>query len=659
MKKIKTVSYLIIAAALAIGCKKQFLEDIRSYDKYDDSIFENEILTGWYVDRLYYDFFSAYKSPIVSVVGLYNDTRTRSTEEIGGTITDYINPQKTLVDAANGDAYYGKGLTAGVQNDPYSRIRNVNFLLLKIEEKGQALSEEFKNRVRGQMFFLRALQYYDLVRVYGGVPLVTTVENATANDPSIQHPRSTASECFAQITSDLDSAAGLLPATWEAANYGRYTSGAALAVKCRVLLTAASPLYNSEWDNSGSAKWQKALDAGLAAETALTAAGYGLYGSKAKDWAEMWYKNDNSFNKEAIMVRLLSKTVASSGVESNGWERSIRVTKQTGSGGISVPKEMIDLFPLADGSRPTEANGYDSAHFFMNRDPRFYRTFAFSGMKWPVAETTIPDVIWLYRWTYPSNKVAYSDGNQTSSAVVVRKMTNPGGSSTTNGLAYSGTDIFEYRYAELLLNIAECYAAKGDIANAVTYIGKIRARVGIPSANNYGIGTLNSKYEAIEACLYERRVELAYEGKRYWDLQRWMLYNDDASAANTTCAMLGVTPLNGTTRTGRLWQYNVAAPNSTDPLTSARGTISIDPDASNFQTQLSDLKTFFDANIIQVSTDQPLDKDGSGNVVYMNFRQNYYAAGLTSTVLSLNPWLLQTIGWNDYSGAPGTFNFRQ
>lgn len=658
MKKTKIFSFLIIAA-LAIGCKKDFLEDIKSYDKYDDSIFENEILTGWYVDKLYGDFFSAYKSPIVSVVGLYNDTRTRSTEEIGGTITDYINPQKTLVDAVNGDTYYGKGLTAGVQNDPYSRIRNANFLLLKIDEKGATLSADFKKKVRGQMFFLRALQYFDLVRVYGGVPLVTTVENATADDPSIQHPRATTSECFTQITADFDSAAALLPATWDAANYGRFTSGAALAMKSRVLLTAASPLFNTDWDNQGSAKWQKALDAGLAAETALTAAGYGLYGSTAKDWSEMWYKNDNTFNKEAIIVRLLSKNVASSGIESNGWERSIRVTKQTGAGGISVPKEMIDLFPVANGLRPTIANGYDSGHFFMNRDPRFYRTFAFSGMKWQVVETTVQDVVWLYRWIYPTNKVAYSDGNQTSSPVVVRKMTNLTGANTTNGLAYSGTDIFEYRYAELLLNIAECYAAKGDAANCLIYLGKIRARVGIPSANNYGIGTLASKYAAIEACLYERRVELAYEGKRFWDLQRWMLYNDDAAAGNNTCAKLGIAPLNGTARTGRLWQYKVTAPSATDPLTSARGTISIDPDAANFQTQLTSLKTFFDNNIVQVPTDQPLDKDGSGNAVLINFRQNYYAAGLSSTVLSLNPWLLQTIGWKDYSGAMGTFDYRQ
>lgn len=656
MKKIYKIGFFIIAVSLAFGCRQKFLEEMKSFDKYDESIFENEVLTGWYVDRVYYDYFSAYKSPIVSLVGSYTDTRTRSTEEIGGTVTDYINPNKTLQNATDGDAYYGAGLSASVTNNPYTRIRTANFFLQKIDEKGQNLSEAFRKKVRGQMFYLRGLQYFDLMRVFGGVPIVTTAQNASADDPSIQLPRATPAELVTQITSDFDSAAALLPATWGTTDYGRFTSGAALAMKSRVLLTYASPLFNTDWDNSGNARWQKALDAGLAAEAALTAAGHGLYGSTAKDWSEMWTKNDNTFNKEAITVRLLKNTVASSGVDNNGWERSIRVTKQTGSGGISAPKEMIDLFPLANGVRPTIANGYDSLHFFMNRDPRFYRTFAFSGSRWQLKEAG-NDTVWLYRWTY-STSVKYSDNNQTSSPAVVRKMTNLTGASTVDGLAYSGTDLFEYRYAELLLNIAECYAAKGDIGNAVTYLGRIRARVGIPSANNYGIGTLASKYEAIEACLYERRVELAYEGKRFWDAQRWMLYNDDATAGNTTCAKLGIAPINGTARSGRLWQYKVAA-TSADPLLSTRTSILCDPDAATFTTQLNNLKTFFDNNLIVVRTDQPLDRDASGNAVNINFRQNYYVFGLTSTVLSLNPWLKQTIGWNDYSGVPGTYDYRQ
>lgn len=631
---------------------------MKSYDKFDDRMFANETQTGMYIDRLYYDFFSAYKSPIQNVVGSYTDTRTRSTEEIGGTITDYINPQKTLVNATDADAYYGQALSSGVNNNPYTRIRNINVLLAKANDASTAAwTTQFRKTAKGQAYFLRALQYFDLVRVYGGVPIVTTVETAVADDESIKHPRAKTSECIAQIIKDLDSASSLLPANWDASNWGRFTSASALAMKSRVLLTYASPLFNPDWDNAGNDRWQKALDAGLAAETALTAAGYGLYGSSAKDWAEMWY-TDAAVKKEGIMIRMLSNSTASSGIESNGWERSIRVTKQTGGGGISAPKEMIDMFPLADGSRPVIGTNYNDTFFFMNRDPRFYRTFAFSGMKWPTKEAPT-DTVWLYRWTYTGNKVAYSDGNSVSSPAVVRKMTNPTGASTVAGLAFSGTDIMEYRYAELLLNIAECYAAQGNIASCITYLGKIRQRVGIPAgSNNYGIGTLSSKYAAIEAVLYERRVELAYEGKRYWDLQRWMLYSDAATGDNTN-AKLGIAQLNGTARTGRYWQYKNTASNANDPLINARKTFLVDPDASDFATQLNNLKSFFQTNLKVVGTDQPMDKDGSGQGVLINYRPNYYLSGLNATALSTNPWLTQTIGWNDYNGVPGTYDYKQ
>lgn len=657
MNKFKILFLVLIVVAVSSCTKK--LEDMKSYDKYDESIFTNETQTGWYIDRIYNDYFAAYKSPIVNVVGLYNDTRTRMTEEIGGTIGDLINSQKTLVNASEADGYYGAALSSSVANNPYTRIRTCNFLLEKIDEVGGSLSPEFRKKARGQAYFFRALQYYDLVRVYGGVPIVTNTQNASNTDPATQLPRATTGETIAQIVKDLDSAAVLLPYTWEvaASNYGRLTGAAALATKSRVLLTYASPLFNPNWDNNGDSRWQAALAAGLAAETALTSAGYGLYGTTGKDWGEMWYKNDNSFNKEAIMVQLLSNSTASSGIISNGWERSIRLTKQTGGGGITAPKGMIDLFPLADGSRPVIGTNYNDTFFFVNRDPRFYRTFAFSGAKWPTKEAT-SEVVWTYRWKSSATAFTYSDGNNVNSPAVVRKMTNPPGASTVSGLAFSGTDIFEYRYAELLLNIAECYAAKGDIANTLTYLGKIRARVGIPSANNYGIGTLADKYKAIEAVLYERRVELAYEGKRFWDIQRWMLYNDDPASGNTTNARLGLAPLNGTARTGYYWQYKSTTAVTADPLTAARTGISVDPDAGDFATQITNLTNFVRNNIIMTPLDQPMDRNGT-TPMFIDFKQNYYISGLNATVLSNNPWLLQTKGWKDYNGGMGTYEYKQ
>jgi hypothetical protein len=647
-------AYLLffVVVMAAAGCNKKFLEEMKSYDKYDESIFTNEVQTGWYIDRLYNYYFANYKNPTLTVVGLYDDTRRNLTEEIGGTVKDYTNPNKLLQQASQAETYYGSVLSGSVTNNAYSRIRNANFLLEKIDGIGQVLPEEFRKTAKGQMFFFRALQYFDLVRIYGGVPIVTTVQNASAEDESIKTPRAKTSEVFDQIIMDLDSAAALLPMKWTTAStdYGRFTGAAALAMKSRVLLTAASPLFNANWDNAGDQHWQKALDAGLAAETALTAAGYGASINSAKDWAEVTFKNDNSFNGEAIIVRLLG-SANSSTTHNNGWENSLRPKDQNGAGGISVPKAMLDLFPLKDGSRPVIGTNYNDTFFFENRDPRFYRTFAFSGAKWPYTNNKTK-TSWLYRWrASASGTVTYYANNQTASPALVRKMSNPAADSTT--FVYSGTDIFDYRYGELLLNIAECYAAKGDIGNCITYLGKIRKRVGIAAANNYGIGTPADKYAALEACLYERRVELAYEGKRFWDMQRWMLYDDEGT--DNTNTKLGIAKINGTNRTGYYWQSKTYG---SDPLTPADRAISIDPDASDFNTQIAALKTLYQNKFVMTSLDNAMDRDGSTPVNIL-FRSNYYISGLPSAVLANNTWMPQTIGWQDYNGSMGTFDYKQ
>jgi hypothetical protein len=222
-------------------------------------------------------------------------------------------------------------------------------------------------------------------------------------------------------------------------------------------------------------------------------------------------------------------------------------------------------------------------------------------------------------------------------------------------LKYGGADIFEYRYAELLLNIAECYAATGQISQCTGYLGKVRKRVGIPAANNYGIGTPADKYAAIEACLYERRVELAYEGKRFWDIQRWMLYNDDPQSDNTTCAKLGLAPVNGTCRTGHYLQAR--ATGNSDPLSSLTGQVSFNPDAGNSAEQLAALAEFYSDNFEIADLDDPLDRI-NGDPATILWRQHYYILGLNTEVFTYNPWIKQTIGWTDNFGNAGTFEYR-
>lgn len=653
---LKYITLSLLLAAGASSCSDDFLKDKKQYSFYDDTFYQTQERAQAYVDNQYYDFFNAYKSPTSSIVGSYTDANSRLTEELGGT-QDFINPNKTIINSQDANGYYGVKLATSINNTPYNRIRECNVFLEDIDVKGSNLDKTFRDQAKGQMYYMRAIQYFDLMRVYGGVPIVTTVQEASANDPSIQIPRAKVSEVVDQIIKDLDMAASLLPANWPT-QYGRFTRGAALAQKSRVLLTFASPLFNKNWDGSNE-RWEAALKAGLEAETQLTADGYGLYGSTAKQWEQM-FLIDNAFCSEAITVQLCGSGITSN-IINNSWEKGIRLLSLGGTGGgVAAPKEMIDLFPMKDGRRPTAANGYNDFTFFVDRDPRFYRTFAFSGAKWGSKETP-NSVLWAYRWLDGANKAGFSDGNTAvSSPAFVRKMTNIAASKETN-FQYSGTDIFEYRYAELLLNIAECYAALGQTNNTLAYLGKIRNRVGIPAANNYGIGTLADKYQAIEAVLYERRVELAYEGKRFWDVQRWMLYDNEVlpGVVGGTVSKLGLTPINGTKRTGNFLQYRVATSSSTtDPLASARASVVADPDAANFAAQLATLATFYNANFIRTPLLTPMD-NFSGVAVNIKFNPNYYINGLNTTALTSNPWLLQTIGWNDNFGGQGTFNYQE
>ncbi|MEN9908380.1 MAG: hypothetical protein RLZZ540_1529 [Bacteroidota bacterium] len=671
--KTKFNKYLVVSLLLVLGvsssCSDDFLEEKKQFRYYDESFLESEVRVNQYVNNLYYDFFDGYKTPTAIKAGLYSTTENSYTEEVGG-ISNLINPNVTLQNAADGSTYYGTTLGTTLVNNPYTRIKDCNFLLEKLDVVGASLSQTFRDQIKGQVYYLRALQYFDLMRTYGGVPIVTTVQNANPTDESLKIPRATVTETVNQILADLDKATTLLPGNWDATNYGRFTRGAALAQKSRVLLTYASPLFNKSWDTS-TTRWDAALAAGLAAETQLTTDGYGLYGTNAKQWAEMFYINgdNNTFNKEAIVIKLLANGTSAL-YSNNSWEKSIRLASQGGvaGAGVKVPKRMIDLFPTKDGKRPMDVDGnainsYDPFLFFKDRDPRFYRTFGFSGCAWPYNNTlgnTTQTTVWAYRWTpsLTSTSFGFSMGNDVPSPAFVRKMSSPTVSNASN-FQYSGTDIFEYRYAELLLNIAECYAAKGDITNTLVYLGKIRNRVGIPSANNYGIGTLASKYAAIEACLYERRVELAYEGKRFWDIQRWMLYSDDASInEDATNSKLNIPAINGTQRIGNYLQYKGFSAVNTDPLATARAAISVDPDAANFATQIAALSTFYIANFELKSPVTPMDNVSSVATDIL-WRPNYYIMGLTNTVLAQNPWLIQNKGWNDATNSLGTYNYQE
>ncbi|WP_294069708.1 RagB/SusD family nutrient uptake outer membrane protein [Proteiniphilum sp. UBA1028] len=549
----KRILFKIFIGAFALiyllSCSDQFLEEKRDYNNLTTiDVFSDPEQAKAVFATIYKQILERYNSPFAG-----SDPLMRQDQNTGGKQHIYT---EELSDGGFRDGRYngsnGKNTKAGNHianppywNDPRSSSSNynnfnrytlfptvylINSYITEIDRSRDLYENDiFWDQLKGQAIFARAWLYFDAIRLWGGVPYYATeTDQPQPGDRSLRMP---IQECIDKICVDFEAASKLLPAVWDADNDGRFTSVAALAMISRARVYAASPVFNASWDNPASARWQAALDASLVAEAAATAAGYGTSVSDIDSWDKAFYAYNGMHNPEAIIKIPKSDNVIHGAF--NKWEGYIRpgaVISGTGAG-MPAPDEVLLKFPMKNGKAPLAENGYDDEKFYKNRDPRFYRTFAFSGCEWPGTNTQI----WLYTYKYStsaSQMFRYTDGSrgdggaQKKSRAIVWKMSDP--NVPVGSESVSGTDILEYRYAEILLNVAECYAAKGEVSSAVSYLSKIRSRVGIDAANNYGLNDVTDKYSAIRSVLNERAVELAYEGKRSWDMRRWLLYEGGA-----------------------------------------------------------------------------------------------------------------------------------
>jgi hypothetical protein len=377
----------------------------------------------------------------------------------------------------------------------------------------------------------------------------------------------------------------------------------------RVRLYAASPVFNASWDNAASTRWQVALDAALKAETVAKAAGHGTSVTNINTWDQAFYAFDGVFNPEAIITIPKGNIPSSDGGYNNKWESYIRpgVVALSTHGGMPAADQIMLKFPMANGKRATVENGYDDTKFYRNRDPRFYKTFTFLRSEWPGIEHR-PLVLFTYRYNNPTNaketQYRYTEGSKAASTgrsrALVWKMTNPKVERQKESTA--GTDVIYYRYAEILLNVAECYAAQGNAAKTVEYLTQIRTRVG---AGTEDLAALSGRYALIEAVLNERAVELAFEGNRSVDMRRWLLfeggagfdprlapgfntttnaYDPDAAwgvgwklyngkdgretytKTNNVLTKLGLKPFSGERHTSKVYAYDLETVYATDPI---------------------------------------------------------------------------------------------
>lgn len=380
------------------------------------------------------------------------------------------------------------------------------------------MPDEVKKKFLGQYYALRAINYFELVKVYGGVPLVLTPQ--TPSDLNVGG-RASARACFEQILSDLDQAAeSLNDIIWAGDDaQGRMSKEIVAVLKAKVLLYWASPQFNPLNDAKhpyDAARWQTALAANKAAYDMCLAAGKQLMPS----YTDI-FRVEGTSNTEAILIRSYSSTIERRG---HNTENRVRPASEGGSpnAGFIATVSLLNAYPMKDGNAISEVGPnakyqYDATMFWQNRDPRFEATLAYNGALWPLSGKT-----GRKQWTYVN-----AAGETANQGVYTKKFSTPSlapaSVSYSNNIGGNGMDWIELRFAEVMLNYAECANETGDLALAKRLVREIRQRAGVEegnSGNDYGLAAAGSKDLLRELITNERMVEFAFENKRNADLRR-------------------------------------------------------------------------------------------------------------------------------------------
>lgn len=418
----------------------------------------------------------------------------------------------------------------------YARIRQINIFLENIDEV-EFDDEEWKERLKGEVHFLNAYFYHNLVRLYGGVPLVTKAYDL---QDEFMISRSSLQECIDYIVEEAELAASLLPAEYAsgAGDIGRATKGAALALKARILLYAASDLYNDPSWATGygnpelisttgdrTAKWQAAK---AAAKEVMDLGLYSLQDTDdpVKDYTDLFLLKDS---KEAIFSRYF--------IKNRGWEDGALPGLANGPngyhnwGGNTPIQELVDDYEMTDGTKFDWNNAAHASAPYENRDPRFEASILYDQALWrprpsdvvsidPVGKIIIRNVetapgVWTPGVDTRDGPI--EDWNGGYSGYYLRKFIDP---AVVHEYAAAGGNQEApwhfFRYGEILLNYAEACIELGEEDEAKIHLNMLRDRAGMPDITESG-QALVDRYRN------ERRIELAFEQHRYFDIRRWMI----------------------------------------------------------------------------------------------------------------------------------------
>lgn len=481
MKKIYNYYFLLIIV-VNIGCTKIFKEpndQMSEEQAFADIRVADKVLNNVY-SRLYG---SVYKGQNVLYISPFSAT---TDEGESGSLQAGAFSFNT---GSQSPANYPLGQYWALN---YEAIRAANIYLRNIDKVpgDAALRAERK----AEATFLKAFFYMQLFKNYGSFVIVDEVLNVNED---LKKPRASPKECVNYIIRMAEAAAAVLPVNPQNAETGRATKGAALALKAEALLFYASPLHNPDSD------LQRWADAANAADAVISDPdlGYRLY----TNYGNLFLEN---YNSEIIFAYNAGSTNALSVyLGPNGY---------SGYAGLNPTQEIVDAYEMNNGIAPfnddgsvNAASGYDPNNPYANREPRFYATILYNGAQWQNRG--------VEAFVGGADGIAIGQHNRTQTGYFIRKFLDEN-VVIANGNSRYSTWIL-YRLGTLLLDFAEAHnEASGPTPEVYNAVNQIRSRAGLP-----WLAEGLSKDQMREKIRHERRIEMAFEDNRFWDVRRWKI----------------------------------------------------------------------------------------------------------------------------------------
>lgn len=412
-----------------------------------------------------------------------------------GTVNTLISNANQFSPASVGLNYWAGG---------YDRIRRANEFIAGLQSKS-VVNDTEKVKLEAEARFIRSYAYFWLAKIHGSVVIMKDIQQYASKD----NPRASEQEVYDFIIEDLKFAAENLPRTHFS---GRATKGAANALLSRVALFAGSIAKNDlkQFNQDPLTGIPANLASGYftisaqAAQQVVDLAAEGLYALDA-DYANI-FANKNS--KESILrVDFVAPAITHQHDLYFAPPKDDLANTQV----FGVPTaNLVDAFEMKDGTKFSWDNPAHAADPYANREDRFYATVLYNGAEWKnrTMNTTVDDA--------QEGFIAFGslgDPKRTVTGYYTRKFLD---SKNLNFIVNKSTQSWhELRYAEVLLNMAEAKAQLNDFSGASAALSQLRVSRKLTAIN------FNNITQGMVAIEHERKIELAFEGHRFWDLRRW------------------------------------------------------------------------------------------------------------------------------------------